>query len=220
MISPEVFIPLAETTGMIIPIGLWVFKTVCEQCKECRKAFNKDYRISINLSLEQLKDSNFIRQISKIIEDTNTVPEHLQIEITESIAFNQESYVLKRIKEIKDLGITISIDDFGTGHSYLSRLRTFPIDLIKIDMEFVQGISTNSHKEKEIVKSIIQLSKNLGMKVLAEGVETEEQYQFLKNEMCDEIQGFYFYKPMMPDDIKKIMMQECHVDADSNKLSE
>ena len=220
LVSPEVFIPLAETTGMIIPIGLWVFKTVCEQCEMCRKVFNKDYRISINLSLEQLKDSNFIRQISKIIEDTNTVPEHLQIEITESIAFNQESYVLQRIKEIKDLGITIAIDDFGTGHSSLSRLRTFPIDLIKIDMEFVQGISTNSHKEKEIVKSIIQLSKNLGMKVLAEGVETEEQYQFLKNEMCDEIQGFYFYKPMMPDDIKKIVMQECHVDADSNKLSE
>jgi diguanylate cyclase (GGDEF)-like protein len=220
LISPEIFIPLAETTGMIVPIGLWVFKTVCEQCKECRKAFNKDYRISINLSLEQLKDPNFIRQISKIIKDTNTVPEHLQIEITESIAFNQDSYVLQRIKEIKDLGITISIDDFGTGHSSLSRLRTFPIDLIKIDMEFVQGISTNSHKEKEIVKSIIQLSKNLGMKVIAEGVETEEQYQFLKNEMCDEIQGFYFYKPMMPDDIKKIVMQECHVDADSNKLSE
>ncbi len=220
LISPEIFIPLAETTGMIVPIGLWVFKTVCEQCKECRKAFNKDYRISINLSLEQLKDSNFIRQISKIIEDTNTVPEHLQIEITESIAFNQDSYVLQRIKEIKDLGITISIDDFGTGHSSLSRLRTFPIDLIKIDMEFVQGISTNSHKEKEIVKSIIQLSKNLGMKVLAEGVETEEQYQFLKNEMCDEIQGFYFYKPMMPDDIKKIVMHECPIDADPNKLSE
>ena len=100
LISPEIFIPLAETTGMIVPIGLWVFKTVCEQCKECRKAFNKDYRISINLSLEQLKDSNFIRQISKIIEDTNTVPEHLQIEITESIAFKQDSYVLQRIKEI------------------------------------------------------------------------------------------------------------------------
>ena len=220
LVSPEVFIPLAETTGMIIPIGLWVFKTVCEQCEMCRKVFNKNYRISINLSLEQLKDSNFIRQISKIIEDTNTVPEHLQIEITESIAFNQESYVLQRIKEIKDLGITIAIDDFGTGHSSLSRLRTFPIDLIKIDIEFVQGISTNSHKEKEIIKSIIQLSKNLGIGVIAEGVETEDQYLFLKNEMCDEIQGFYFYKPMMPDDIKKIVMQECHVDADSNKLSE
>ena len=127
---------------------------------------------------------------------------------------------MQRIKEIKDLGITIAIDDFGTGHSSLSRLRTFPIDLIKIDMEFVQGISTNSNKEKEIVKSIIQLSKNLGIGVIAEGVETEEQYQFLKNEMCDEIQGYYFYKPMMPDDIKKIVMQECHVDAYSNKLSE
>jgi len=149
LISPEVFIPLAETTGMIIPIGLWVFKTVCEQFEMCKKIFNKNYRISTNLSLEQLKDSNFIRQISKFIEDTNTVPENLQVEITESIAFNHESYVLQRIKEIKDLGITVAIDDFGTGHSSLSRLRTFPIDLIKIDMEFVQGISQNSHKEKK-----------------------------------------------------------------------
>ena len=204
MVSPDIFIPLAETTGMIIPIGLWVFKTVCEQYKQCRESFNKDYRVSINLSLEQLKDSNFIKQISKILDDTNTAAENIQIEITESIAFNQESYVLQRIQEIKNLGITISIDDFGTGHSSLSRLRTFPIDLIKIDMEFVQGILKNSHKEKEIVKSIIQLAKNLGIGVLAEGVETEEQYTFLRDEMCDEIQGFYFYKPMLPDEIKDI----------------
>lgn len=212
LISPEVFIPLAETSGMIIPIGLWVFKTVCEQFEICKKVFNKNYRVSINLSLEQLKDTNFIRQISKIMEDTNTVPENLQIEITESIAFNKESYVLQRIQDIKDIGITIAIDDFGTGHSSLSRLRTLPIDLIKIDMEFVQGISQNPHKEKEIVKSIIQLSKNLRIGVLAEGVETEEQYQFLKNEMCDEIQGYYFYKPMILEDIKEIIMVEKFID--------
>ena len=98
MVSPEVFIPLAETTGMIIPIGLWVFKTVCEQCEKCRESFNKNYRISINLSLEQLKDLNFIKHISKILDDTNTVATNIQIEITESIAFNKEAYVLQRIR--------------------------------------------------------------------------------------------------------------------------
>ncbi len=212
MVSPNIFIPLAETTGLIRPIGLWVFRTVCEQCERCRESFHKEYRISINLSLEQLKDINFIKQVSEILEDTHTVASNIQIEITESVAFNEESYVLQRIQELKNLGITISIDDFGTGHSSLSRLRIFPIDLIKIDMEFVQGISENSNKEKEIVKSIIQLAKNLGIGVLAEGVETEDQYAFLRDEKCDEIQGFYFYKPMMPDDIKEIIFKQNEID--------
>lgn len=208
IVSPNVFIPLAETTGMIIPIGLWVFKTVCEQCEQCREIFQKDYRISINLSLEQLKDENFIKNISKILEDTNAIASNIQIEITENIAFNEEPYVLQRITELKNLGITIAIDDFGTGYSSFSRLKTFPIDLIKIDMEFIQGLSQNTHKEKEIVKSMIRLAKNLGIDVLAEGVETEEQYAFLRDEMCDEIQGFYFYKPMILEDIKSILYNQ------------
>lgn len=205
MISPNVFIPLAESTGMIKPIGLWVFKTVCEQFKIIRESSNKNHRLSINLSLEQLKDVMLPNQISNILDDTKTNANDIQIEITESIASNEEPYVFQRIQELKKLGITIAIDDFGTGYSSLSRLRTFPIDLIKIDMEFVQGISTNSQKEKEITKSIVQLAKNLGIQVLAEGVETEEQYLFLRDIMCDEIQGFYFYKPMMPDKIKELI---------------
>ena len=206
LIPPDVFIPLAETTGIIKSIGLWVFETVCIQCKGCTAKFGENYRVSINLSLEQLKDVNFIEQISKILKDTKVNPQNIQIEVTESVAFKEETFVLNRLKEMKDLGLTISIDDFGTGHSSLSRLRTYPIDLIKIDMEFIQGITLNSKKEKEIVKSIIQLAKNLDMGVLAEGVETEEQYEFLNNEDCDEIQGFYFYKPMNPEDIVELIL--------------
>ena len=208
MISPEVFIPLAEKTGMIIPIGLWIFQTACEQYAKNKQLFNKSYRMSINVSLEQLKDAQFSKSVGKILEETRVNPSDIQIEITESIAFKEEPYILKRIKELRSLGITISIDDFGTGYSSFNRLRTFPIDLIKIDKEFVQGISQNSHKEKEIVKSMIRLAKNLGIHVLAEGVEWEEEYAFLRDEKCDEIQGFYFYKPMTGDQIKEIIYNQ------------
>lgn len=205
MVPPSVFIPIAEKTGLIKPIGLWVIKTVCEQFKSFRNKENKEIRISINLSIEQLKDDNIALQMSKILKETQTDAKNIQIEITESVAFDKEPYVLQRIKELKDLGVSISIDDFGTGHSSLRRLKAFPIDLIKIDMEFVRGISSDSAKDKAIIKSIIQIAKNLGIKVLAEGVETEEQFNYLRKRQCDEIQGFYFYKPMSVDEIKAII---------------
>lgn len=205
MISPNVFIPIAEKTGLIKPIGLWIIKTVLEQCRRCRNTYKKEMRISINISLEQLKDASIVSKISKMLEDTETNAKNLQIEITESIAFNEDPYVLQRIHQLKNLGFSIAIDDFGKAHSSFSRLKTFPIDLIKIDMEFVRGISSQSQKDKAIIRSIIQLSKNLGIKVLAEGVETEEQYRYLLEENCDEIQGYYFYKPMISDDVIKIM---------------
>jgi len=206
MVPPSVFIPIAEKTGLIKPIGLWVIKTVCEQFKSISDRESKEIRISVNLSIEQLKDDNIARQIGKILEETKTDAKNIQIEITESVAFDKEPYVLQRIRELKNLGLTISIDDFGTGHSSLSRLKAFPIDLIKIDMEFVRGISSESKKDKAIIKSIIQIAKNLGIKVLAEGVETEEQFNYLRKKKCDEIQGFYFYKPMPVDEIKNIIV--------------
>ena len=205
MVPPSVFIPIAEKTGLIKPIGLWVIKTACEQFKSFCNIENKEVRISINLSVEQLKDRNIARQISKILKDTKTDAKSIQIEITESVAFDREPYVLQRIMELKSLGISISIDDFGTGHSSISRLKAFPIDLIKIDMEFVRGISSESKKDKAIIKSIIQIAKNLGIKVMAEGVETEEQFNYLRKKKCDEIQGYYFYKPMTADEIRTIM---------------
>jgi diguanylate cyclase (GGDEF)-like protein len=205
MVSPNVFIPLAEKTGLIKKIGLWVIKRVCEQCRDCRKKDSKSYRISINVSLEQLKDINIVKQISTILKATETDAKNIQIEITESIAFNEEPFVLHRLLELKKLGLTIAIDDFGTGFSSLSRLKLFPIDLIKIDIQFVRGISSNSQKDKAIIEGTIQLAKNLGIETLAEGVETREQFLFLKNAGCDEIQGSYFYGPLLTDEIKSLL---------------
>jgi EAL domain-containing protein (putative c-di-GMP-specific phosphodiesterase class I) len=204
LVSPDVFIPIAEQTGLIRPIGLWVVKTACEHVKAFSNCYDNDIFVSINLSIEQLKDSHIAEKIGKILCDTGVNSKNIQIEITESIAFNEEPYILQRLRDIRSLGISISIDDFGKGYSSFSRLKTFPVDLLKIDMDFVRGINSESQKDKAIIKSIIQIAKNLRMKVLAEGVETEEQYTYLRANGCDIIQGYYFYKPMPASEIERI----------------
>jgi diguanylate cyclase (GGDEF)-like protein len=200
-VTPDVFIPMAESTGLIRPIGLWVFRTACQAFSQFKEMY-KESIISINVSLDQLKDTNFSTKISQILVDTKTDPRDVHIEITESIAFNKEPIILERLLEIKELGLSISIDDFGTGFSSFSRLKTFPIDVLKIDMDFVRGITTGSYKDLAIIKSIIQIAKNLKIKAVAEGVETEKEFLYLKEHGCDLIQGYYFYKPMSVEDLK------------------
>ena len=196
---------MAEQTGLIRPIGLWVIKMACEQFKTFRNSFDKDIFVSINLSIEQLKDNSIAEKIRKILSDTEMNVKNIQIEITESIAFNEDPHILERLKDIRNLGISVSIDDFGKGYSSLNRLKTFPIDLLKIDMDFVRGITSESQKDRAIIKSIIQIAKNLRIEVLAEGVETKEQYAYLKDNGCDIIQGYYFYKPMPASEVEKLM---------------
>ncbi len=205
MISPNIFIPIAEQTGLINQIGLWVLETACKQLKMFQSISNKDLCISVNLSLIQLRDPNIVNKIGNLLDKYEIEAENLQIEITESIAFNEEPYFVARIQEIKDLGVLISIDDFGTGHSSLNRLKTFPIDILKIDIEFVSGITSKSQKDRAIIKSIIQIAENLEVKVFAEGVETKEQFNYLKDNSCDIIQGYYFYKPMSASEIILIL---------------
>ncbi len=205
MVPPDIFIPMAEQTGLIRPIGLWVIKMACEQFKTFRNSFDKDIFVSINLSIEQLKDNSIAEKIRKILSDTEMNVKNIQIEITESIAFNEDPHILERLKDIRNLGISVSIDDFGKGYSSLNRLKTFPIDLLKIDMDFVRGITSESQKDRAIIKSIIQIAKNLRIEVLAEGVETKEQYAYLKDNGCDIIQGYYFYKPMPASEVEKLM---------------
>ncbi len=204
-VTPDVFIPIAEQTGLIRSIGLWIVEQACLQHKRFREIYDKDFLISINLSLVQLKDPKITDKITRILNNTQTDAKNIQIEITESTTFYEEPFVLQRLKDIKDLGISIAIDDFGTGYSSFSRLRTFPIDLIKIDMDFVRGISSKSKKDRAIIKSIIQIAKNLEIEVLAEGVETEKQFRYLKNKACDKIQGYYFYRPMSANEIESIL---------------
>jgi predicted signal transduction protein with EAL and GGDEF domain len=206
MIPPGTFIPLAEQTGLIRPIGLWVFKSVCEECRNCSSEYKDNIRISVNFSAEQLKDGNLVEHLSGIIRDTEINPRKIQIEITESVAFSKDTAILEKLMQLKELGLQIAIDDFGKDYSALNRIRSCPVDLLKIDMDFIRGLSYGSQKDRAIVKTIIQLAKNLGIKVLAEGVETEEQYEFLKQEKCDEIQGFYFYKGMPASEVKELLI--------------
>lgn len=196
LIPPLSFIPLAEQTGLIRPIGLFVLEEACNQLVSFTSQFTERLTMSVNLSLIQLKDSRIVEKIQEILVRTDVDVSCVQIEITESANFLDEPILLQRLIELKELGLSIAIDDFGTGHSSFSRLKTYPIDQLKIDIEFVRGISTGSEKDMALIKSIIQIAKNLGIEALAEGVETEEQLQYLSEHDCDKLQGYYFSKPL------------------------
>ncbi|WP_052380548.1 EAL domain-containing protein [Paenibacillus camerounensis] len=205
MISPAAFIPLAEQTGLILPIGKWVLETACRQMKEWQELGVQGIRMAVNLSVVQFQDRNLLSIVERTLRETGLRPEYLELEITESAAADGEDYIVEVLHELKKLGVSISIDDFGSGYSSLSRLKTMPVDRIKIDMQFVRGIATGNDDEA-IAKTIIQLAKNLKLSVIAEGVETEEQFAFFNKNKCDEIQGYYFYKPMPAAEIEPIVL--------------
>lgn len=204
MISPSVFIPIAEQTGLINSIGQWVLKTACQQSKLWQDQGLKPIRIAVNLSVEQFRSSNLVSIVKSTLEETGLQPEFLELEITESIAIEESDYIIRILNDLKLLGLTIAIDDFGTEYSSLSRLKELPIDRLKIAMQFVQGISINT-KDEAIVEVLIHLARSLGLKVIAEGVETELQLSFLERGECDEIQGYYYYKPMSKEDMETVL---------------
>ncbi len=206
LIAPGLFIPLAEQTGLIGPIGDWVLRTACLQCRTWQICGLPDIRIAVNVSIIQLRNPGFAYRVKQILEEIHLEPRFLELEITESAAVNESDYIIEVLNGLKKLGISISIDDFGTEYSSLSRLTSMPIDRIKMDMQFVRGIS-KSEKEKAIAKGIIGLAHNLGLKVVAEGVETELQLNFLCDKECDEIQGFYFYHPVTSEDFERILRE-------------
>jgi diguanylate cyclase (GGDEF)-like protein/PAS domain S-box-containing protein len=195
MVNPADFIYIAEKTGLILPIGEWVLKTACSQKKKWQEEGILDVPIAVNLSVNQFQNKKIIEDIIKILKETGLNPKDLELEITENIIMKETDYIIDSLKQLKELGVKIAIDDFGTEYSSLNYIKQLPVDKIKIDMSFVKGININ-HKDEAIIKVIISLAKNLGLKVIAEGVETKEQLEFLKEQMCDEIQGYYYYKPM------------------------
>ena len=203
-VPPSKFIPIAEQTGLIMPIGDWVLKTACKQNKAWQDAGLPHLRMAVNLSVSQFQNANIVKQVEEILMETGLSSEYLELEITESIAMNEVNGVIETLNAFKKLGITISIDDFGTEYSSLSRLKQMPIDKIKIAMPFVQGIDV-SDKDEAITKAIIVLAKNLGLQTIAEGVETKHQLSFLNQRMCDEIQGFYYYEPLPAQEIETIL---------------
>lgn len=200
-ISPEVFIPLAEQSGLISSIGEWVLKTACAQNKAWQNQGYQPVRMGVNLSVEQFRSSNLERIIHTCLEDTGLEPRYLELEITEGIAMKTSSYVIRQLDQLKKLGVAISIDDFGTAFSSMSRLKDLPVDRIKIDRQFIWGIGANP-RDEAVIAVMIHLARELGLEVTAEGVETAAQLAFLQAEGCDEIQGFYFSKPVSANAIE------------------
>lgn len=202
-ISPDIFIPLAEQTGLIRPIGNWVLDTACRQMKEWIDQFGLEIPLAVNISLQQLKDRLFIAQLKSSLEKAALAPHFLELEILESSDLEEDKDLPVTLQAIRSLGIRISMDDFGTRYSSLSPLKHLPLHRLKIDMQFIHGIRENA-KDRGITKSIIDLAKNLGLRVIAEGVETKEQFDFLKEHGCDEIQGNYFYPAMDAGEIRTL----------------
>ena len=202
MISPGVFIPIAEDSGFIKEIGDWVLKESCQQLKEIHDSVSDNFFVSVNVSPEQFLDKKFVPRIKEILMETGLDPEHLQLEITERTAMGNIDYTIQSLKRLHELGVKIAIDDFGTGYSSLSYLKEFAIDILKIDKSFIDNF-IKSEDDKAIVNTIITIAHNLNLKVVAEGVETKEQTDKLKELGCVLMQGYYYSKPLPPDELFK-----------------
>lgn len=209
LIYPDKFIKLAEETGLITEIGEWVIEQACIQNKKWQDSGMEPISIAVNLSSQQFFKLNLVSYVKKVLDQTGLNPKYLILEITESMAMDF-TYSLNVLRQLKDIGICIGIDDFGTGYSSLSYLKKFPIDYLKIDRSFVRDVLEDNN-DVNIVKAIITLAHNLGLQVIAEGVETKEQLEFLKKNNCDKIQGYFFSKPIDAEQFEQIyapMLQE------------
>lgn len=207
VILPSVFIPLLEETGLIVPVGEWVLRTACAQNKKWQEAGLPPVRVAVNLSAIQFQQADLVQAITKVLQESGLAPEYLELEITENIAVHNEEAVIAILGELRRIGIHIAIDDFGTGYSSLSYLKRFPIDKLKIDRSFVRDCKDGKHDDG-IVRAIIGMGHNLHLKVIAEGVETWEQADFLQRNGCDEVQGYFYGKPMTADDFAMLMRRE------------
>ncbi|RNF38783.1 bifunctional diguanylate cyclase/phosphodiesterase [Planococcus salinus] len=202
IVSPADFIPVAEETGIIVQLGEYVLHTACRQNKAWQDAGLPPFRVAVNISARQFSQSNLAATVSQALDQSGLDPKYLELELTESIIQGASSAVTA-MKELKSMGLHLSIDDFGTGYSSLSYLKLFPIDTLKIDQYFTRNIQADT-KDAALVDTIIRMAHNLELNVIAEGVETDEQLAFLRQRHCDQAQGYYFNKPLLPADIERL----------------
>ena len=207
LVPPTDFIRIAEETGLIVPLGHWVLREACYQMREWQKIIPADppLSISVNLSSKQFMQPDLIGQVKAVLEETQIDPRSLKLEITESVVMENFEVAVEMLQQLRNLGVELSIDDFGTGYSSLSYLHRFPISTLKIDRSFVSSMADNN-ENTEIVRTIVMLARNLGMKVVAEGVETKEQLAQLRALDCDYGQGYFFSKPTNVDDTGKLLI--------------
>jgi diguanylate cyclase (GGDEF)-like protein/PAS domain S-box-containing protein len=204
LVTPTQFIPVAEETGMIVSIGRWVMKTVCAQNVAWQSQCLPPVRVAVNLSLRQLMDDKLLEDIKAALDDSGMAPNLLELEITESMVMYKPERLIEVLTKIKNMGVRLALDDFGTGYSSLAQIKQFPIDTLKVDRSFIRNLSQNS-EHKAIIEAIIAMGKTLSLNVVAEGVETMAQDEFLREHVCDEMQGFYFSKPVAPDQFTDLL---------------
>ncbi len=202
LISPGEFIPLAEDTGLIVPLDEWVLHSACAQNEAWQEAGFPPLRISSNLSARLFRQRDLPAMIARVLEETRLDPRCLDLELTESSVMSNAETTIETLRTLKEIGIHISIDDFGTGYSSLNYLKKFPADYLKIDQSFVRDATTEPH-DAAIVRAIITLAQSLGLKVIAEGVETEEQLEFLHLLRCNEIQGYLLSRPLPAEEFRR-----------------
>ncbi|WP_274365494.1 putative bifunctional diguanylate cyclase/phosphodiesterase [Paenibacillus thermotolerans] len=203
LVSPGDFIPIAEETGLIIPIGNWVLREACRQNKEWQtKGFN--LCVAVNISMQQFQHPDFVQSIRDALADNDLNPQALCLEITETVAMKNVGFVMETIDELKKIGVHISIDDFGTGYSSLNYLKRFRVHTLKIDRSFIRDVTTDEDNAA-IVTALIAMSQQMKMRSLAEGVETEEQLNFLRERGCNEVQGYIYSKPLPPNEFEALI---------------
>jgi EAL domain-containing protein (putative c-di-GMP-specific phosphodiesterase class I) len=214
VVSPADFVPVAEETGLIVPIGQWVLEEACKKVREWQLASpgHRSLSLSVNLSGRQVAQPDVVDQIQHALQASNLQPHHLKLEITESVVMENAEAAAHTFKQLRALGVQLSIDDFGTGYSSLSYLHRFPLNYLKIDRSFVNRMTSDG--DDAIVRTIATLARNLGMEVIAEGIETEEQYKKLKALGCEFGQGFLFSRPVTVDAAFRLLQRDTAGDGE------
>ncbi|HVZ12860.1 MAG TPA: EAL domain-containing protein, partial [Bauldia sp.] len=204
IIQPAKFIPMAEESGLIVPLGDWVLREACRQNKAWQNAGMPPISVCVNVSARQFRERTWVSRVEEILKETGLAPEYLELELTESLLMHDVGQAIATMRELQSLGVHFSIDDFGTGYSSLSALKSFPVARLKIDQSFVKNLPRDDN-DRSIATAVISLGQKLHMRVIAEGVETEEQMNFLRSHDCDEFQGYHFSRPVDPSAIADLL---------------
>jgi|GEM_PF-7050749 len=204
LLLPADFLSMAEESGLILPIGEWVLRNACAQLRAWRGEGLPAPRVAVNLSGRELKNFRLVETIERILDETRLSPRDLEVEVTENTISGNLKIAAERFEELKRIGISIAIDDFGTGISSLRNLQRLPIDRLKIDHTFMNDL-TNEENAAPIIKTIIGIAHNLGLRVIAEGVVTNEHRDFLHRQGCHEVQGYYFSRPVPAEEFRKLL---------------
>jgi len=206
-VAPEHLVPLAEETGLIVPIGKWALRTACLQARAWAEQGLPLYRMAVNLSARQFMSATLLDDVTGTIAETGINPRMIELEVTESVIMPEPEEAVKLLRNLKAIGVRLTIDDFGTGYSSLAYLKRLPIECVKIDASFVRGIPVDA-SDVAITETVIAMSRSLGLRVVAEGVETRDQMKFLENRGCDEMQGYYFSRPLAADEMTVFLHEQ------------